>query len=130
MILIACPLPESRRGPRTTVPTIRHLIVGVLIFAKRIFTRLDATQVCPGLSIVHSCRGTAFSSALASSPSGALTGIAMTDVCGGTAIRVVDRGGATRGTFEDRDQNRAARPPAMTTRSSRAIARRMVMVTS
>ena len=86
-------------GPRVTRPTMRHLIVGVLILANSSLTFFDATQIWSGWSIVHSARGTARSSALPSSPRSALTGTAMTDVCGDTAIGSVARGGATRGTL-------------------------------
>ena len=91
------PDPDRRRSPRVTVPTIRHLIRGVLMVAIPRSTPLGATQVCPGRSIDQSCLGIDRSSAAASVPSRAVTGIAMMDGAASISIGVVTRTGALSG---------------------------------
>ena len=118
-----CPLPDTARGPRVTRPTIRHLIVGVLICANNILTLVDGTQTCPGWSIVHRARGTAASSALLRPLSGALIGTAMTDRWAGTTMRSVARGGAWWGTRSHSQATNAPIAPSSSSATSAMIRR-------
>ena len=96
--MISCPEPVRVIAPRVTWPTIRHLSVGVVSLANRILTLRDGTQVWSGLSTFQSRRGTAWSSAAASSRRSALTGTSIIEDWAGTAILSVARGGASCGT--------------------------------